>query len=274
MEARISPDFPRLFDAMRGSEMNQWVGGADPELVGDICATLLLRHVPIMGGERALDFGCGIGRVALALLRQRPALGSLTGFDIVPRVVEFCRATIGPHFPNVNFEVLADRNAHYERFKDATAPRSRDDLTAAYSGSFDFAYAYSVFTHIDTSDFVPLLRFVGGLLKPKGRFLFTAYALTPYSRHQIARRATTNRVERGHYEQDGDVFIANPEDRLAFIGYDIRRIETIIWEAGLIPCAVEYGDWRGDKMCDSFQDIFVCRRPGEESPSPGITDGA
>jgi SAM-dependent methyltransferase len=266
-EALISPDFPRLFDAMRQSEMNQWVGGSDPELVGDVCASWLLRHIPINGGEQVLDFGCGIGRVALAILRQRPGLRSLTGFDIVPRMVEFCRATIGAHFPNVNFELLADQNEHYEHFKDAASARSRDDLITSYGGSFDMAYAFSVFTHIDVTDFVDLLRFVGALLKPTGSFLFSAFALTPYSRHQIAQKATAVvSLEHARYEQNGQVLIGNTEDRLAFIGYDIRRIEAMIWEAGLVPCAVEYGDWRGDKMSESYQDIFVCRRPQQENP--------
>src|SRR5262249_24091529 len=163
------------------SGMNDWVGGADPERVGEFCVSLLLRHVPLQGDERVLDFGCGIGRAAVALLRERPALQSLTGFDIVPRMVEFCTSTIGSQCPNANFELLADRNEHYDRFKDSTEPRSRQDLAARYAASFDVAYAYSVFTHIDVDDFTSLLRFVGTLLKPSGRFLFTAFALTPYS---------------------------------------------------------------------------------------------
>lgn len=262
MEVCISPDFPRLFDAMRQSEMSGWVGGGDPEWVGDIQASWLLRHIPLDGEERVLDFGCGIGRVALALLRRRPNLRSLTGFDIVPGMIEFCNTTIAANFPNANFELVADKNQHYERFKDGAPARSRDDLASAYGGTFDAAYAFSVFTHIDVGDFVDLLRFVGTLVKPAGALLFTAFALTPYSRHQMANNATTRRFEHHwRYEEDGEVFVGNTQDRQAFIAYDIRRIEAMIWEAGLVPSAVEYGDWRGDAMSQSFQDIFVCRRP-------------
>jgi len=262
MEAASSPDFAGLFDVMRQSEMNGWVGGGDPEWVGDIQASLLLRHIPLNGEERVLDFGCGIGRVALALLRRRPNLRSLTGFDIVPRMIEFCSATIAAHFSNANFELAADKNQHYERFKDAVPARSRDELAATYGGRFDTAYAFSVFTHIDVDDFVALLRFVGTLVKPAGSLFFTAFALTPYSRQQIANNATTRRFEdHWHYEEAGEVFIGNTQDRQAFIAYDIRRIEAMIWEAGLVPSAVEYGNWRGDSMSQTFQDIFVCRRP-------------
>jgi tRNA1(Val) A37 N6-methylase TrmN6 len=72
---------------MRQSEMNEWVGGADPELAGEVCASILLRHVPVDSNTRLLDLGAGIGRVALAVVRQRPQLKSLTGFDIIPRMV-------------------------------------------------------------------------------------------------------------------------------------------------------------------------------------------
>lgn len=273
-EAYISPDFSRLFDAMRRSEMNRWVGDGDPELIGNIGTSFLLRHIPVNGGERVLDFGCGVGRVALALLRQRPNIQALTGIDIVPRITEFCSTTFGAHFPNVNFELLSDRNEHYERFKNdapsrsnATPPRSRNELITAYAGSFDIAYAFSVFTHIDVGDFVDLLRFVRALLKPGGSFLFTAFALTAYTRHQIVQKATKfPLLERGQYEEGGEVYIGNTTDRLVFVGYDIRRIEAMIWEAGLISRAVEYGDWRGDKLSRCFQDMFVCHRPPEDSP--------
>jgi SAM-dependent methyltransferase len=257
---------------MRQSEMNQWVGDGDPELIGDICTSFLLRHIPINGGERVLDFGCGIGRVALALLRQRPNI-ALTGIDIVPRLTEFCGETFTAHFPHVNFELLADRNEHYERFKhdaplrsNVTSPRSHIDLIANYGGRFDVAYAFSVLTHTDVGDFVDVLRLVKALLKPTGSFLFTAFALTPYSRQQIANKATKfPLIECGQYEQDGDVYIGNMADRLVFVGYDIRRIETMIWEAGLVSRVVEYGDWRGDKISQCFQDIFVCHRPPEDN---------
>lgn len=247
---------------MRDTEMNDWVGGADPELVGQICASILLRHVPIGPGARVLDFGVGIGRVALAVLQQRPELASLTGFDIVPKLVGFCRETLGPHFPNASFELVADQNEHYERFKNDARPKSRADITGEYANSFDAAYAFSVFTHIDVNDFVDVLKFVSGLLKPGGRFMFTAFALTPYSRNQIASKKTTAPFpHNATYEDNGAVFIGNTDDRLAFIGYDIGRLEQMIYEAGLIPSIIEYGEWRGDRLSESFQDVFVCRKP-------------
>lgn len=248
--------------------MNDWVGGADPELAGDFSAEILLSHIPVATGTRLLDFGCGIGRVALSVLRRKPELTALTGIDIVPRMVTFCRDKIGANFANANFELLSDKNDHYERYERSAsdAPRSREDLGATYAGTFDGAYAFSVFTHIDIDDFVSLLRFVGTLLKPGGYFLFTAFALTPFSRSQLASGRTNPVFKKLHFEQNNSVFIGAPKDRLAFIAYDLNRIEAMIWEAGLIPTGIEYGQWRSDQMSRTYQDVFVCRRPLDASP--------
>ena len=86
-------DFPGIYQAMRQTEMNEWVGGADPELTGKISAAIPLKYLPIDGTSQVLDFGVGIGRVALSVLKHRPALKLLLGIDIVSRMVDFCRAT-------------------------------------------------------------------------------------------------------------------------------------------------------------------------------------
>jgi SAM-dependent methyltransferase len=261
----MSVDFSRIYQAMRQSEMNAWVGNADPELAGEISASILLRHVPVDAETSLLDFGVGVGRVAAGVLHQRPQIKSLIGIDIVPRLVEFCQSQIASQFSNVKFELLADQNAHYEKYKfqDQAKPRTRQELIAAYGGSIDCAYAFSVFTHVDVSDFVDLLRFVGALLKPGGRFFFTVFALTAYSRAQIAAGKTTLAVPLSQYEEDGAVFIGNTADLLAFIGYDIARLEQMIWEAGLVCAEIEYGGWRGDGFSGSLQDVLVCRKPAE-----------
>lgn len=255
------PDFAAIYEKLRQSGMNDWVGGADPQEVGDSCAAVLLRHIPIGPTSNVLDYGAGIGRVALSVLRQRPDVKGLTGIDIVPKMVRFCDEAIGSRFPNTRFELLADHNEHYERFKDKTRPKSREEITREHGETFDAAYAFSVFTHVDTGDFVPLLKFVSSLLKPGGRFLFTAFALTPFARMTLKLGWTFPVFEKTHFEDDGSVFIGNPEDRLAFIAFDISRLEAMILEAGLITCAIEYGNWRGGSVGQSYQDVFVCRKP-------------
>src|ERR1700761_7392987 len=140
-------DIPAIYQSIRESEMNAWVGGDDPQRVGELCFGILERHIPMDFGTRLLDFGSGIGRVALTVLEKRPFLKGLTGIDIVPKLVQFCNETIASQFSQVDFALLDDKNAHYERFKDKTVARTRTEMTATYGNAFDAAYAFSVFTH-------------------------------------------------------------------------------------------------------------------------------
>ena len=257
----VSSEHAAIYDVMRGSELNEWVGGGDPEVAGEISASIVARHIPSYGETRLLDFGCGIGRVALGVLRHMPGRVQVTGFDIVPRLVDFCNAEIASHYDNVNFELVADQNAHYERYKSEAVARSRDELLGRYASSFDAAYAFSVFTHVDAGDFVDHLRFLSALVKPGGRVMFTAFALSAFARQQIEAGRTQPPFSNARYEENGEVFVGNTDDRLAFIAYDVKRLDAMMWDAGLIPWAAEYGMWRGDEMSFSYQDLFVCRRP-------------
>lgn len=259
------PDFDAIYDKLRASGMNDWVGGADPKEVGDACCRILLRHIPISAQTTLLDFGTGIGRVMLSLLRERPEVQAVTGIDIVPRMVTFCTETIAAEFPQTNFELLLDHNDHYERFKEGGRAKSRAELQNTYGGRFDAVFAFSVFTHIEVEDFVPTLRFVKSLLKPGGRFLFTVFALNPFSRAMIKQGLTIASFPNPRFEKKNTVLIGTPSDRLAFIAYDTRRLDDMMSEAGLVPCAIEYGEWRGGGFSDSYQDVIVCRRPFEWS---------
>lgn len=262
MQRSFGPDFHEIYEAIRASEMNQWVGGDDPEAVGDACRQILLKHVPIGGDSRVLDFGMGIGRVMVSLLKQRPRT-SVTGFDIVPRMVAFCQETIGSRFPNTRFELLEGANDHYEKFKDGTTPKTREEIAAAYGKAFDAAYAFSVFTHVDDADFVPLLKLIASTLADDAYLLFTCFLLTPFSRDTVRLGWTLPDLSKGRYEREGEVFVADPQDRLAFIAYDLGRMEKMIREAGLMTTGIEYGNWSGGRYSRSFQDVIVCRKPAD-----------
>ncbi len=257
-------DVAATYAAMRDSEMNAWVGGADPELVGVHTYEILRRHLMLFPGSRVLDFGCGIGRVMLKLLKERPDLGGVTGVDIMPPVIAFCRDHIAPAFPQAEFQLLADRNDHYDRHIDPQAGEAmaKAEFARQHSGRYGAVYAFSVFTHVDVGDFEDLLRFVASLLPTHAQFLFTAFILTPASRKALAGRTVGGRYRNGAFSHDGRVFVGDRKDRLAFIAYDQTLLEEMIVNAGLIPATVEYGGWRADGFSPSLQDVVVCRKAG------------
>jgi SAM-dependent methyltransferase len=262
------PEVSKIYDLIKQSEMNDWVGGSDPEQVGDACCGILDRYILINENSRMLDFGCGIGRVLLSVLKHHPMVAKITGFDIMPQVIEFCDAEIAVTFPNASFELIGGSNDHYDEFinaADNTKAISSDVVLHRYSGQFSGAYAFSVFTHVEIADFRALLLLLVKLLEPGGEFLFTAFLLTPYSRRAIEQRQCLFPFESDAYEADGQVFTGNTTDRLGFIAFDLALVEQMVFEAGLVVTHVEHGAWTGAGFSSSLQDVIVCRRPHERT---------
>lgn len=254
-------DLAPIYDIMRGSELNERVGGADPKLVGEFCFHNIKLHLPLGPHERVLDFGCGIGRVLLQVANRLPPSASIVGMDIMPEVIEFCRQHIAPVFGQAAFELIEGSNVHYDKYINGVGARKKADIIRNYGGRFTRAYAFSVFTHVDLGDFSTLLRFVGDLLAPCGEFMFTCFLLTEYSRAAIQDNATQFGFDSPEFEDSGNVFIGNSKDRLAFIAFDIGLVEKMVYDAGLVISCVQYGAWRGCGFGSSLQDIVVVRKP-------------
>lgn len=262
------PELSRIYDLIKQSKMNDWVGGSDPEQVGDACCAILDRYILINENSRILDFGCGVGRVLLSVLKHYPTVSKIKGFDIMPQVIEFCKAEIAAAFSNTSFELIGGSNDHYDEFinaADSTMAINNDVVLHRYSRQFNSAYAFSVFTHVETSDFRALLTLIVELLEPGGEFLFTAFLLTPYSRRAIEQRQCLFLFENDAYETDGQVFTGNASDRLGFIAFDLALVEQMVFEAGMVVTHVEHGAWTGAGFSSSLQDVIVCRRPRERA---------
>ena len=119
------------------------------------------RYVgPLDASCRVLDFGCGWGRIIRFFLKEL-APESLVGIDPVSDVVElsrrgnrWCRFEVSPQEPPTRFD----------------------------SGSFDFIYSFSVFSHLSEAMAKTLLGELARLLKPGGLMALTtrSRAFIPY----------------------------------------------------------------------------------------------
>jgi SAM-dependent methyltransferase len=254
-------DLAPIYDLMRGSELNERVGGADPEQVGRFCHHNITLNMEIKPGDRILDFGCGIGRVLLQVANKADPSATIVGMDIMPEVIEFCRDHVTAAFPNVSFELIEGANTHYDKFIDRPAARSKREIIDIYGASFSKAYAFSVFTHVDQPDFPTLLSFVKDLLADHAEFLFTCFILTAYSRAAIRNQTATFKFGDMAFESNEKIFVGNRRDRLAFIAYDIGFLEDMIHRAGFVIAHVHYGAWRGCGFGSSLQDVVVVRKP-------------
>lgn len=100
--------------------------------------------------SRILDWGCGSGRMLRYFSDE--ALSKITGIDIDPEAIEWCRRA----FPSAEFIAIG------------TEPP-----TPLESESFDLIYANSVLTHLRESDHIRWMQELHRLAKPNAVLLLT-----------------------------------------------------------------------------------------------------
>ena len=121
----------------------QYVGRGDFEMIGVHWRDRLIRDHRLDGGTDVLDIGCGVGRIAVALI---PVLeeGTYEGFDIVPAAIGWCDREITSRHPRFGFTLADVRNRQYN----ADGLVAADRYEFPYDDErFDLARA-SVFTHM------------------------------------------------------------------------------------------------------------------------------
>jgi SAM-dependent methyltransferase len=219
------------------------VGQGDFRRIGDDLAALLVRH-GLRESDRVLDIGCGVGRVALPLTRVIRT-GTYDGFDIVRRWIRWCRRNITPAHPNFRFTHADVYNSHYNR---SGVPAS--EFRFPYEdASFDFAFATSVFTHLDVSSATHYLRETQRVLRPGGTLVATFF----FFEGDLSNAALGFNVDRGdHRLLDAD----DPDWGIAFAP---SMLGTLLPPSSWTGVEVTPGAWRGGGG-EQFQDAVVARK--------------
>ena len=109
------------------------------------------RLLPSLPRRRALDFGCGIGRLTAALASH---FDEVLGLDIADSMVETARAQHG-HLPGCRFEV-----------------NLRADLQHLPTGQFDFVLAWIVLQHMPPALMKQYIAEFIRVLSPGGLLVF------------------------------------------------------------------------------------------------------
>src|SRR5271165_7623342 len=132
-----------IFEAMRQSEMNPWVGGANPAEISSENFACVLDNLSLRPSDRVLDFGCGIGRTSVPLA-DFLSTGELVGVDIVPAQIRFCQAEIASRFHNASYYCTQARNPHYDHLiAEDNIAISEDDFLINQAASFNVVVASS-----------------------------------------------------------------------------------------------------------------------------------
>lgn len=226
-------------------EIFLWTGAVDIS-----CLAGLFEHYAspdFASPWRALDFGCGCGRLTrfLNLSNRYMTVGS----DVNPDHVAWCAA----HLPNI----ISVHN-------DPAPPLSLPD------GSIDFAYSLSVFSHLPEHAAVAWLRDLARVIAPGGILIITTHGATALN---IIK---TSKIHHAMFRLNEDstqtILDRLKSERLIFVPYEADTIKVAkvggeygnsfiapdkiepIWADLFETLTYQAGGLRG------WQDIFVLRR--------------
>ena len=136
--------------------------------VSDPALTSILPYLP--STARILDVGCGNGRLALLLDRERPG-SSYVGVDAVPELIEQARAQARD---------LSSTSATF-RMLDVTEKGWPEQL--ASEPPFDCVVALAILHHIpDVNLRAQVLRDIASMLKPQGYLIVSTWRFLAHRR--------------------------------------------------------------------------------------------
>jgi ubiquinone/menaquinone biosynthesis C-methylase UbiE len=230
-----------------------FVGSGDFEQTGQQFLGYFRELGGLGPGDRVLDIGCGIGRMAMPLAGYLDG-GSYAGFDVGREMVRWCQRNITARWPSFEFTWASVYNGKYNPFGKESGTEFRFPYDDA---SFDFAFATSLFTHLLRDEAHHYLAETARVLRPGGRCLLTFFLLTPEAEAEIA--AGRSMLDFAHPIAGGlTTDPAQPEQAIAFAATDVRSALTAV---GLrVQEPIHHGLWSNTPGGLTLQDIVIAER--------------
>jgi len=212
----------------------------------------LLHYTHLDPNYRVLDYGCGLGRIAIPMSAfLDPEKGSYCGVDTNAECIKRNQRAFS-RYSNFRFEHTNIYSKMYNRNGGSIEELLKLDL----GQPFDLAFLFSVFTHVLSNDCDFLLSFLRSKLKPQGEFFSSWFLINDETQKGIDQGISGREFKYQH----GDARIENqevPEGAVAYYEEDVlRRFE----KAGYSDVCIHYGMWRGGIDSWVYQDIIVARR--------------
>lgn len=254
---------------LKGVSLNDLVGGGDPEAVGRSSREVLQRLGVLTRQSKVLDIGCGCGRTAAALASYLQPSAQYVGVDIIPGLVDFCQLEIASLHGNFAFYTVRQQNPQYSAFIDPNDTTPCLPSMESLANDFDLVVAFSVFTHLDSSETASMLNTIWRRLSDDGTAVLSFFILNPFSRASIALgRSSVFQTVR---DIMGKIVIDTFNGPNSAVGFNESTLLDIILESQFQrPLSIHFGHWSGAPGLH-YQDLVVLRK---EQPLPADFDPA
>lgn len=166
------PDSDEPFDVpvrfRRGALGNNQKTSVD-SAVTMIAATARELGVTDLAGTTILDIGCGT-KFTQGFYGRKIPVKRYHGVDVDPEMIDFLSSAVNDEkFSYKHIDV------YNERYHVAGEPLSADTDLGVPGQTFDLICLFSVFTHLEPSDFQAMLELTRRYIAPSGTLIFTSF---------------------------------------------------------------------------------------------------
>jgi ubiquinone/menaquinone biosynthesis C-methylase UbiE len=227
-----------------------FIGQGDFVEIGNTFFKQLRELCKLEAGDKILDIGCGIGRIARPLTGYLNAYGAYYGFDIVKTGIDWCNKHYAA-FKNFHFAWVPLKNDLYNLTSHAEASL----FTFPYqSNFFDVVVLTSVFTHMQEMEVERYINEIARVLKKGGYCFCTFFVITPESDKFLQE----NKAPFFKYRYN-NYFLHDERVKDANVAYKYNFIQGVVNSAGLTIQSFYPGWWAGktETGCLSYQDVLI-----------------
>ena len=135
-------------------------------LISYMCARIGINSLADLD---VLDYGCGV-RFSLSIINRNVPIGTYTGLEVEKEIVDFLHDNVTD--PRLSYHFLNTSNLFYNpkgQLLDTKAPSPLGET------KFDLACMFSVITHQQPEESIPIFSFLRRHIRANGHMFFSAF---------------------------------------------------------------------------------------------------